>query len=164
METVELQINPVWCRETWRKQHEDLDAEAPASVNQAAQHHESTMRLNWDSLLGLVSQWPESGHLRCVVGVNDEAAVTKDETQRVSHIHTHTHTLCFPPWRRKSDRVAVSEWIKRLSSCSSPVFFHLLKKQPLHFIHGLHPLHPSHVFDGRPSFTWAKKHLTSFGY
>lgn len=57
----------------------------------AVLHHKLTMRLNWDSLLGLFSKWPESGHLHCVVVVNDEAAVTKDETRRVSRIHGHTH-------------------------------------------------------------------------
>lgn len=88
--------------------------------------------------MGLFSKWPESGHLHCVVVVNDEAAVTKDETRRVSHIHGHTHCA--------SHRDVGSQFV-------SPVFFHLLKKQPLHFIHHLHPLRLSHVFDGRLSFT-----------
>lgn len=63
--------------------------------------HTLTIRLNWDSLLVLFGKWPESGHLHCVVAVNDEAAVTKDETRQ-------RYTLCFPLWRRKSDRVSVS--------------------------------------------------------
>lgn len=62
---------------------------SPAAANQAFQQHKLAMRLNWDSLLGLFGKCPESGHLNCVVGVNDEAAVTKDETDRDTRCASH---------------------------------------------------------------------------